>query len=305
MIKRFILLVITVFALPLQASYVSCQLNGQLGNQLFEIATALAYAWDYGVDAVFPELHSSYLGMSTNRDRIFFRLNASTPPSPYQYQFVQQSCHSAERIPYYPNLYLKGYFQSWKYFDHHRERLLPAFSPSSNDVAYLNDKYGELIEHPKTVAIHVRMSHRWKHEENLHPFVGLDYYERAIALFDEDSLFVIFSDRISWCKRHFTSLCKNVIFIEGNDHVQDLHLMSKMKDIIVGTSSFSWWAAYLNENPHKKVVVPNQWLHENYVRCVDYLDNYYLPGWVILPVEFGQYPDDLTKQDRSESLDDN
>lgn len=293
------------FWTSLNASFVSCHLMGQLGNQLFEIATTLAYAWDHDLAPVFPELHSNAHRISYNRDALFFRLDDSVPPRPFAQRVCQRTPFSIDSIPALSDLYLDGYWQSWKYFHHYREELLSIFAPSDFYMDYLENKYAELLRHPKTVAIHVRTSVKWKHDAHKHPFVGFDYYERAIALFPEDSLFVIFSDRIESCKKRFSKMGKNILFIEGNDHIADFHLMSKMQHVILGTSTFSWWGAYLNENPNKIVVAPQEWLHPDYWPSSDYVADFYLPEWILLPVFFGDYPEEFMEGEPSQSLDDN
>ena len=39
----------------------------------------------------------------------------------------------------------------------------------------------------------------------------------------------------------------------------DLSIMSKCTNNICANSSFSWWAAWLNKNPNKKIICPKIW----------------------------------------------
>ncbi len=294
MFKKLIFLLLCGMSIcQANTSFVTGSLMGQLGNQLFAIAAIQSYAWDHNVPAFFPELHLDWYNIPYNREHIFFRVNASPLPRAYSHEFNQSTPLSFDVISELPDLYLRGYFQSWRYFHHHREKILELFAPSDAYTSYLENKYGDLLAHPNTVALHVRTYSRWKHEMNVHGFIGLDYYKKAISYFPEDTLFVVFSDRIHWCKKHFSQLCKNVVFIEGNDHIADLYLMSRMKHMIMGASTFSWWGAYLNRNRHKIIIAPDQWMHPAYIPCRNYLRDYYLPEWKIIPIEFGEYPADI------------
>lgn len=284
-----------------EQSYVTCQLEGQLGNQFFQIAATLAYAWDNDARPIFPELNKNEWNIPYNHQHIFFRLDDSPLPRPPQNSYHHYYFNS-DKIPYRPDQYLVGYYQAWQLFHHHREKILEAFAPSESIDNYLNGKYSELIAHPNTVAVHVRTQSPWVHNDSGGLFfVGLSYFERAMDLFDDDTLFVVFSDRINWCKHHFSKLQKNIVYIE-DDYIYDLFLISKMKHQIISNSTFSWWSAYLNTNPDKIVVTPRYWFNpKNYpdVESVNF------PDWIILDVEYdAPYPADMRSYDaQSKSFD--
>ena len=211
---------------------------------------------------------------------------------------------SPDPISFQPDQVLIGFFQSFYHFHHHREQLLQIFAPSQKMRAYLNEKYADLLHHPNTVAIHVRTFSPYYHAMG-YLFIGLSYYQKAIQEFPNESQFVIFSDRIGWCKRYFSILCPNAIYIEGNSHVEDFFLMSQMKHQIIANSSFSWWAAYLNANPDKQVIAPNHWLHPNRMGPNLEIENgFLLPEWKVLPIQYDDcYPVDMLDYDReSQSL---
>ena len=119
--------------------------------------------------------------------------------------------------------------------------------------------------------------------------------------FPPESTFVIFSDRINWCKKHFPNLGKKVVFIEGNDPVEDLFLMSMMKHNIICNSTFSWWGAYLNQNAEKIVIAPVHWMHPDVDPFSELKSNeFYLPEWrVVSPNYSAPYPNDITLDDTS------
>ncbi|MBS0626533.1 MAG: alpha-1,2-fucosyltransferase [Verrucomicrobia bacterium] len=282
---------------------VTCRIYGQIGNQLFQIATTLAYAWDYGAVPIFPELHNKAWNISYNKDRLFFRLNASKPPRPFLHQYKEPTDFNADKIPFQKDLILDGYFQSWKHFHHHRDKLLSVFAPSPYTTEYLQRKYKDILADPNTVGIHVRTQCQRTHNTGMHPFWGLDYYQKQIELFPKDSTFVIFSDRINWCKKHFPS---HSTFIEGNYGIEDLFLLASCKNNILCNSSFSWWAAYLNQNPSPKIIFPRNW------RDPKRLPNppaatFFLPEWSLSDYDtIHPFPTDMLAYDAySQCIDNN
>jgi len=240
-------------------------LEGQLGNQCFQIAAAFSHAWDHNATPLMPDLVTNpYYNISTNREKVFWRIHTEDSLPPIAFQYVEKAAPYAP-IPYHANMQLKGYFQSEKYFRKHKEKIIDLFAPSTEILSYLRNKYSPILNHPKTVAIHYRSYLRgglyhWETSMNeIYCDNGKEYFQKAISLFSKDALFVVFSNDITWCKENLHDLAKNLIFIENEPYYHDFYLMSLCKHQIISNSSFSWWAAYLNRNPDKIVIAPINW----------------------------------------------
>lgn len=239
--------------------------GGQFGNQLFQIAAALSLAIDHEAQAIFPQLlEQKNAGLPKNYREVFYRLDVSNPVLKRKKIYGEPHYHYAP-IPFWPNIVLKGYFQSEKYFKHNREAILPLFYPSNQLMDYLQKKYGHRLSQGPTVGVHLRSylvenSSLQKH----FPTYGVEYYEKAMAHFPEDALFLICSNDIKWAKQLLRNIPKKMEFIEGNDYLQDFYLLSLCDHQIISNSTFSWWAAYLNRNPDKKVIAPPYYFRPGY-----------------------------------------
>jgi hypothetical protein len=292
--------------------FVVGRISGQMGNQMFQLATTMAYGWDFNAIPYFPDLNKQEDRISYNRNRIFFRFNSLPPPRPILNVFTESNAYSARRIPFRIDQQICGCFQSWKHFDHHRDKILPLLAPSQKVINTLHAKYGVLIAKPNTVAVHVRTQNRRVHNEKLHPFLGFKYFQNALDLFPNHE-FIVFSDRINWCKVNFPKkLNKKFIFIESNDGVDDFFLMTMMKNIILSNSTYSWWAAYMNLNREKLIVAPYSFVDPRpdprYPVKNSYVFNkkeFFFPEWhLITDIDFNEpYPHDMEIYDvHSQSL---
>lgn len=273
------------------ADHVQARLWGRLGNHLFIIAATTSYALDHGMtphfpdltgDKTFPEfLQGNYHlpSLKTNYDKLFRHLNVSKPPVPIECTY-REPHFTYDPIPYRPNMLLEGWFQSEKYFINHKQEILDLFAPPMAIRNYLEEKYAQFIDHPYTVAVHLRCYHKENPNlDSIYPTYGRKYFEKAMALFDENALFLVFSDQIGWAKKELAGIPRNVQFIEGEEYYHDFYLMSMCKHHIISNSTFSWWAAYLNRNPNKMVVVPPRWFVREYGHDSSDLIP---PEWIIL-----------------------
>lgn len=279
---RIIALTVTLWLSSLLNAkpFVMGNLEGQLGNQLFQIAAAVSLALDNDAEAVFPDLtESDKYDIPTNYHKVLFRLNGTRPQEPIEYYYTDiDSCYY-KAIPYHPNMHIKWWFQSEKYFINHKDEILALFAPSEEITTYLQTKYADILKHPYTVAVHVRSYMREDPEQKFHLTYGVEYFEKAILQFPENALFVVCSNDLKWCEEAFAHIPRNIVFIEGEPSYHDLYLMSMCKHNIICNSSFSWWSAYLNRHPDKIVLAPPAWFAPTSGQ--DYRD--VMPeGWVVL-----------------------
>ncbi len=115
------------------------------------------------------------------------------------------------------------------------------------------------------------------------------YFEKAKNLFRNKKIkFLIFSGGartedsnggdIEWCKQNF----KDEIFLysEGNSTIKDFGLIRECDhNITCHSTSFGWWAAFLNENQNKIVTAPKYYFIDD--QSLE-RQAFYPPGWKIL-----------------------
>jgi hypothetical protein len=242
------------------APFVEGKLTGQLGNQMFVIAATISYGLDHGLTPVFPDFvldpsNDNFL----NFENLFYHLNIEIPHGDKILSDFYEESADFSPIPYKENIRIHGYFQSEKYFKDHTKEIIDLFLPSAEIVMYLEEKYGEILRNNKTVSLHMRSYFDHDPDQKVYIQYGRAYFERAFALFSENVVFLVFSNKIKDCKKELAGIDRKFIFIENESHYHDLYLMSMCDHNIISNSSFSWWAAYLNQNPQKIVVAPPKW----------------------------------------------
>lgn len=162
-------------------------------------------------------------------------------------------------------IYFEGYFQNEKYFNSLRDSLLKHFSLKEP----LNEKNQSILSQIKqtnSISIHVRRGDyiTLDYANKIHGVCPIEYYEKAIKYISqrvENPHFFIFSDDINWVNENLKiQYPYTVIDFNQNKGWLDMNLMKNCKHNITANSSFSWWGAWLNENPDKIVIAPKKWL---------------------------------------------
>lgn len=159
-------------------------------------------------------------------------------------------------------VYLRGYWQNPRYFDDYKEVILKAFEFQKGWSSSGKEFADQIAAQPQAISIHVRRGDYLKNPFNL-KVCNQEYYQKSIEHFKEiNGHYFIFSDEPKWVLENFDlkSNC-TVVDRKGSPETnyEDFRLMSLCHHHIIANSSFSWWGAYLNNKPNKKVIAPKLW----------------------------------------------
>jgi len=162
------------------------------------------------------------------------------------------------------SVYLDGYFQSPKYFDDIRTILLQDLTLRGAPSETV-EKFRTSMAEKESVSVHVRRGDYVSNTkvQSAYGTCSSQYYQEAMELIGArvpSPSWFVFSDDISWVKEHF-AFPGEVTYV--SDHsitdAEELTLMAACKHNIIANSSFSWWGAWLNQNPEKIVIAPDPW----------------------------------------------
>jgi len=174
-----------------------------------------------------------------------------------------------------------GYWQTEKYF-------LPIQDTIRKDFTFkmplegLNKTLAESISSCNSVSMHIRRGD-YVHNSETSKFHGVcspEYYYEALEFIKKKSANIqlyIFSDDMEWVKVNMkfdvpvTYVGNNI----DNQSYVDMQLMSLCKHNIIANSSFSWWGAWLNNNPEKIVIAPSKWFNDSSINATDIIPE----GW--------------------------
>lgn len=148
-----------------------------------------------------------------------------------------------------------------EYLNKYRKELLKKFTLREKLDAKNQVMLEKIKSNKNSVSIHIRRGDYLKH--NSYNVLDVNYYQEAMAKFAnmEDLHFFVFSNDIPWVKKNIKFSAPHT-FVDLNDELngyKDMWLIKHCKHNIIANSTFSWWGAWLNENPEKIVVEPLCW----------------------------------------------
>lgn len=245
-------------------SYITTNHRGGIGNVMFKLAASISLAKNNNVDYIFsnefirPKDMVATKGLPDYRryyTNLLRKINFIDRLPDHYFIHTEQQFHYHE-IPYTQgtNLLLDGYFQSERYFENHKEFIKNLFSPTEEIKQQI---VGSLPNISEYTSIHVRRGDYLQYP-NHHPQQSIDYFKQACDIVGTNKPYIIFSDDLDGVQNMFDFLPNKIFYTSGEDWL-DMYTMSLCENNIICNSTFSWWGAYLNSNPNKKVITTTNW----------------------------------------------
>jgi|GEM_PF-286825 len=269
-----------------------------LGNQLFQYAFARKHSLKLGTRL---KLDNSAFRKRVNRkfmlDRFFIEADIASDDEAAAAKrsgiIKEHGAHHYEAEVVVPdNHYIKGYWQSWRYFSDIEEYLRRELQPKS-----ISPRAGQwqmaIGSATYSVSMHIRRGDYISDPlvTRMYGILPMKYYQDCLERLSQNvknfTVF-IFSDDANWVKSHI-ALSENVQVVEGTNAVEDLFLISCCNAHIVSNSTFSWWGAWLDGRKDKMVFVPDPWF-----RVPVQNSELIPPEWIKVPVQYDDNAVDLS-----------
>jgi len=258
---------------------------GGLGNQIFQIFTTISYAIRCRKQFKFLNLQELGGGSSTIRYTFWNTFFASLKPFLIKELPTKLHVVREKGFPYNElsplelllndNIYLYGYFQSYKYFEDNYSLICRLIGLDKTKETLLNKIQTSKSDLNQTISMHFRIGD-YKKQQEYHPLATYEYYERALEYIQNtltlDEKFTILyfcedvdiEDVLSIVNRLAIKF-PEYNFVRGDNTLDDweqMLYMSLCHHNIIANSSFSWWAAYFNSHDDKIVCYPSVWFGE-------------------------------------------
>lgn len=277
---------------------------GGLGNQMFQYAFAMSLKQHFPneeilFDCTYMNNYNLHNGVELNtvfdidiQQASYSQLIKVTRPVKYhklsrllriilpnrKNEYIEKTLNVYSSDVYNPNIkYYEGYWQNPLYFNDYKKLLSQVFQFDLKSINERTKAEIKTLYSCNSVSIHIRRGD-YLNNKVYEGCADVEYYKHAICYIltkIKKPSFYIFSDDIEWCKQnmHYFINTHDITYIDwnkGKNSYQDMLLISKCKHNIVANSSFSWWAAYLNQNENSIVCCPKKWNNlykSNTIQC--------------------------------------
>jgi hypothetical protein len=234
-------------------SFVTCKLSGRLGNNVFQIMTAMAHAWRNGVEYKIPSFTKSKYTRKTPFD--YFPLLTPEDEARIEYEHYQDGW-TFNPIPYRKNMRLSGWYQNYQYFNEYRKELIEAFNLPKEKI--------------DAVCVHVRRGD-YRRYPTKWPMMPKEHYYSAFKSYTGLPLHIFSDEDIS---KDFPC-CERMPI---GDPLEDWIRMIQYKYFVIANSTYSWTAAYLSGSDKVIAPHPDKWYGPDNKHL--YTGELILPQWI-------------------------
>ena len=157
------------------------------------------------------------------------------------------------------SIFYDGYYIDGKYLDYVLSREYIKFN--YDHLSEKDKDFLEMYREKNIISVHIRRGD-YINNKTYNNICTLEYYKKAISIVNktiDNPLFLIFSDDTLWVKQNL-KIDNGFIadWNQGYNSYKDMLLMSKCNGHIIANSTFSFWAARLNDS-QKITVYPQKW----------------------------------------------
>jgi len=240
---------------------VSCNIKGNIAEQLFQIANIYNYSIKYNTEMILCDSEN------INQDiKIIIKNKIKIIPV-NEFNIIHFNMHLEDKnnkteIPYNNNnLYIIGSFINNNFYTENTRQFISdllnnneyhkeAINIFKNIKNYFNDNDND---NDKYIIIIMK-----KPDYNDTDNIDIIYYNIAYEMLNgKDKNIIILTSDYEWCKNQY-SINKNFYFVENDNKCIHLILMQFVSYIICNNSYLAWWGAYLNNKNNNKIIMPNK-----------------------------------------------
>ena len=250
------------------------QIQGGLGNQMFEYAYGYTYAKKHNKKLVLAsrhDLHKFFNIPEDYQDAKKYLNIIEFFKGAYDEKLSKET--PDEVMDKGEKLFLKGYFQNEEFFAFEKDEILKLFTYQGK-LSQENQKLVDEMALKNSVSVHFRLGDYLVDVKD--DILSNHYYLLAMSYMKQkfpDAYFYIFSDDTDFVKKNIKIPFEHTI-VENNkndDSFFDMYLMSQCKHNIIANSTFSWWGGtkqkYRQKNNYPKCLAFKKRRLQNHQKC--------------------------------------
>ncbi|MES2087655.1 MAG: alpha-1,2-fucosyltransferase [Patescibacteria group bacterium] len=265
------------------------KIEGGLGNQMFQYALGRNLSLTHGKNF---KIDTSYLRKNNQSGRTFrlsgFKIVTTEAtkteinryrstlekffdrirPRPNKKKVLELSNTFDPEVLKRTDGYLVGHWNDARYFESSENTILEDFKLQKPFGAAAEKMASFIFAQPEAVSVHIRRGDYVSIPKiaDVHGALPLSYYAEACEIIMKkkpNAHFFISSDDIAWAKKNFPPHYP-ATFISDPEipDYEEMTLMSLCKHHIIANSTFSWWAARLNQKKEKIIIAPKNWFRD-------------------------------------------